>query len=250
MTCAIMQPTYIPWAGFFNLISRSDVFVFLDNVQLSKQSWQVRNSILLHGKQCWLTVPTRRLKLSQKIMDVELHDKTNWKRKHLASLEHSYGKKPHGKEILDLIKHAFSLPVTNLADLNILIIETISKRLGLSAEFVRASKLNIDGPRSDKLLQICSKLNCDTYISPRGAKKYIDEDGAFDNSSIKLIYQNFNPEPYQQNHSGKFISHLSIVDIIANLGFEETRKYILNDKQPALISEISKKIYSKDDQAM
>ncbi|MFT5319601.1 MAG: hypothetical protein ACI8RA_002882 [Chlamydiales bacterium] len=176
-------------------------------------------------------------------MDVELHNKTNWKRKHLASLEHSYRKKPHGKEILDLIKQAFSLPVTNLADQNILIIEAVSKRLGLSAEFVRASELNIGGPRSEKLLQICSQLSCNTYISPRGAKKYIDEDGAFENSSIKLIYQSFEPEPYQQYHSGEFISHLSIVDVIANLGFEETKNYIIKGKQSTLASDPSEQFF-------
>jgi hypothetical protein len=235
MTCAIMQPTFIPWAGYFNLIAQSSVFIFLDNVQLSKQSWQVRNNILLHGRQCWLTLPTRRLTLSQKIMDVELHNKSSWKRKQLTTLEHSYSKKPHGKAVLRLMKHIFSKPLTNLADQNILIIKSFSKKLGLSPKFVRASEISIDGQRSEKLLQMCSYFNCKTYISPQGAKKYIDEDGVFENSPIKLVYQDYYPTPYDQGNSGSFVSHLSIVDVVANIGFEETKKYIHQGEASLLV---------------
>ena len=33
---AIMQPTYLPWAGYFGLMMASDIFIFLDNVQFEK----------------------------------------------------------------------------------------------------------------------------------------------------------------------------------------------------------------------
>ena len=60
MRCAIMQPTYLPWAGYFNLISQVDRFVFLDDVQFEKQSWQTRNRILLQGEECLISVPVRK----------------------------------------------------------------------------------------------------------------------------------------------------------------------------------------------
>ena len=59
-TCVIMQPSYLPWIGYFDLIQRSNVFVFLNDVQFSKQSWQVKNKINSQGKELVLTVPVKK----------------------------------------------------------------------------------------------------------------------------------------------------------------------------------------------
>ena len=64
MRCVIMQPTYMPWAGYLHLIDQADVFVFLDDVQFEKQSWQNRNRVLVRGAPHWLTVPVLRQHLS------------------------------------------------------------------------------------------------------------------------------------------------------------------------------------------
>ena len=81
--CSIMQPTYLPWAGYFNLISSSDFFVFLDDVQFSKQSWQNRNRILIGDKMHWLTVPVLRENLKDKIYKIKIDDTRNWRKKHI-----------------------------------------------------------------------------------------------------------------------------------------------------------------------
>ena len=57
MKIAIAQPTYLPWLGYFDLIDQVDAFVFLDNVQFEKQSWQQRNRIKTPTGLQWLTVP-------------------------------------------------------------------------------------------------------------------------------------------------------------------------------------------------
>ena len=79
-----MQPTYIPWAGYFDLINRSDVFVFLNNVQFSKQSWQVKNKILSNGNELKLTVPIKKARLSTNIDQIIIDD--SHLEKHLKSI--------------------------------------------------------------------------------------------------------------------------------------------------------------------
>ena len=57
-TIAIHQPNYLPWLGYFYKIANSDVFVFLDDVQFSKNSYT--NRVQVFGKDekmRWLTVP-------------------------------------------------------------------------------------------------------------------------------------------------------------------------------------------------
>ena len=79
-TCVIMQPTYLPWIGYFDLIQRSNVFVFLNDVQFSKQSWQVKNKINSQGKELILTVPVKKTKLATNIDQIIIDQSKPWKK--------------------------------------------------------------------------------------------------------------------------------------------------------------------------
>src|SRR5262249_46450489 len=52
MRCAIMQPTYMPWAGYLSLMDAVDLFVYLDDAQYERATWQNRNRVLVDGKVC------------------------------------------------------------------------------------------------------------------------------------------------------------------------------------------------------
>jgi len=230
MKCAIMQPTYLPWAGYFNLIAQVDVFVFLDDVQHERQSWQSRNRILLNNQPYWISLPVKRLTHSQIINTIELDDMRNWRRKHLQLLEQTYSKHPYRREILNDIQCLSDKSINYLADLNIHLVRKFSDSLGLTTSFLRASDLNIGGKRSEHLYKICDYLNCDTYLSPLGSKEYLQEDRVFDNSAIKLLFQEYEPLPYPQLKCPNFISHLSIIDVIANNGWHKTLEYVQTGK--------------------
>ena len=104
MKCVVMQPTYLPWSGYFNLISQAKVFVFLDDVQYEKCSWQNRNRILLNGKDHWITASALKESLSQHISTIRTDDKHNWRKKNYKLLQATYGQHPYGKEVLDILK--------------------------------------------------------------------------------------------------------------------------------------------------
>ncbi|MFO0128421.1 MAG: WbqC family protein [Pseudanabaena sp.] len=225
-----MQPTYLPWAGYFNLISQADIFVFLDDVQYERRSWQSRNRILLNNKPYFLTVPVHSLTQSQIINTIKLDDSQNWRAKHFKTVEHTYSKHPYQKEILIILQCLFDKSVQNLSELNIVLIQTLSGYLGLSKKFLRASDLNIDGKRSEHIFKICEYLNCNEYLSPIGSKEYLQEDKVFEQSKIKLSFQKYEPATYPQLKCPNFISHLSIIDVVANIGWQGTLEYIKNGK--------------------
>lgn len=227
--CAIMQPTYLPWAGYFNLIARADVFIFLDDVQFStgdKTSWQNRNRIILQGKAYTLTVPAMRSHLGQSLMEIQVDDKQNWRKKHLQTLRQVYSKHPYGSEMLSIVEPVLLSTKTILPELTIDLILGFCKILGLAPEFHRSSSLAIKGERTERLVNFCKFFECQEYFSPAGSREYIAEDGNFNESNISLRFQEFIPDPYSQKGVTEFVSHLSIVDILASLGPDETSRYV------------------------
>jgi hypothetical protein len=228
MRCVIMQPTYMPWAGYLNLLAQSDVFVFLDDVQFEKQSWQNRNRVLVNRAPHWLTVPVLRQHLSDKIHTIDVDDAQLWRRKHVELLRTSYARHPFCSEMLDLASGILDTRVRRLCELNMAVIRHMASALGLERRFVRSSTLGIEGPRSQRLVDICRHFDCDQYLSPNGASQYLSDDGAFERSEVQLEFQQFDAKEYRQKGPPAFVSHLSILDVVANLGLQGARQYIQN----------------------
>ncbi|GEM_PF-342076 len=224
--CAIMQPTFLPWAGYFNLIQQADVFVFLDDVQFDRRSWQSRNRVFIGDKPGWLTCPTIKAPRETLIKDIQISDLDDWRSKHIKTLSLNYSKTPFVHQISPIINAAYKNDNHQLADMNIYIIKQICKLLGIKTKLIRASHLRVEGKRSEKLMNICLALGATDYLSPEGSRQYLKEDQIFDAGEVKLHFQQFHPKPYQQNHTAKFVSHLSIIDVIANIGIARTMSYI------------------------
>src|SRR5690242_14000816 len=127
MKIAISQPTYLPWLGYFDLIDQVDLFVFLDNVQFEKQSWQQRNRIKTPTGLQWLTVPVAfRGKFGQLIKEVEIRD-PEFCKNHLRAIELNYRRTPFFDSYFPELKEHFASITSRslLADLNIRLIEWI-----------------------------------------------------------------------------------------------------------------------------
>ncbi|MGD9592050.1 MAG: WbqC family protein [Candidatus Berkiella sp.] len=230
MKCAIMQPTYLPWAGYFYLISQVDYFVFLDDAQFQKGTWHNRNRVLINGIPSWITVPVIREYLGQKINLSVIDDSKSWRKQHVNTIKQNYSQHPYFdclNPILEIIEDN-SLKI--LSDLNVKIIYYVCKILELESNFKVSSEMSIGGHRSNRIKSICDYLNCEEYLSPAGAKDYLEEDKFEDFSSIKLILSNFCSNPYLQRKTNEFHEYLSIIDVLANLGPHKTREYIMSIK--------------------
>ncbi len=227
-TCVIMQPTYLPWSGYFNLMAHSDAFVFLDDVQFSRRSWQTRNRILLNGNEVMLTVPVLSSERDQtRIRDVRLAS-GSWLRKHRASLTQAYSNAAYGRELLAIIGAAYETDesVTHLSTFNQKLIVLLARALAIDTPLLNASDLACSGHRSEHLLNICLALGCDEYLSPVGSADYLTEDDFSSNGRVSLRFQSYVPAPYPQPKTKTFISHLSVIDVIAHHGLEFASQYV------------------------
>ena len=90
MKCAIMQPHYFPWAGYFNLISKVNKFVFLDDVQFSKNSWQSRNQIIINDQKKWIMIPLKKSPLNTNIKDKLIDYSKKWQSKIFKTIIQNY----------------------------------------------------------------------------------------------------------------------------------------------------------------
>lgn len=221
-----MQPTFLPWAGFFNLMSQADIFISLDDVQLEKQSWQTRNKLIISGRPEWISLPIKHTHLGQKIIETSTSEEHIWLRKTINKFHHSYSKHPHYGEAIEIFKLLEECVSTNLSNINETILLYIAEKLKAKPIFYRSSDLKIEGKRSERLVNLCEYFNAKEYLSPIGSTEYLSEDAFTQKTTTKLRFQNFSPSKYKQHGSLEFISHLSIVDVVANLGWSDARKYI------------------------
>lgn len=221
-----MQPTYLPWAGYLNLMLQVDCFIYLDDAQFERSSWHNRNRILLNGVPSWLTVPVLRGHLGASIQEVIVDDSAPWRRKHLTLLSNAYARHENVREMLEATKSLSTTSITHLANLNISLLEVLRNKLGIDTPTVRSSSLGVVGARTQRLIDILAKLGATDYVTPPGALQYLQEDRFVDSCPVRLWVHDFQPTEYPQRNVPAFISHLSILDAVANLGWDGTKNYI------------------------
>lgn len=225
MKAVIEQPTYLSWAGYYGMMDISDVFVFYDDVQFSKQSWQQRNKIkATNGNWMWLSVPVLQ-NFGQKINEVRINNAIDWRRKHWESIYQSYHKAPHFKQFQDDIEGIYQGEWECLADWNTNIILKVSSVIGIKMpKLVKSSELKgLAGSKTDRLLQVLDRIGADEYITSYGTKAYI-EPQKFKDRNIKLYWYEYKPLVYRQT-SGEFFPYISALDLLFNTG-DEALRYI------------------------
>lgn len=226
MKCAIMQPHFFPWSGYFNLISKVDKFVFLDDAQYSKNSWQNRNYIIDHREKILINIPVIKSSLDTKIKN-KVIDKPNKSKSRISKIIfQSYSKHKYYDDLCELMKYFLTLESKYLSECNINMIKFISSKLKIQTQFLCSSDLNLPQTRTHKLIKILEKLNAKEYLSPIGAKGYLTEDGFETLTDIKLCFHEFSGTNYSQMNQNEFIKNLSILDVVANLGWQNTEIYI------------------------
>lgn len=226
---AIMQPTYLPWSGYFGLMQAVDVFVLLDSVQFARRSWQQRNQIkTAHGAQ-WLSVPVlSKGKRDQLICEVEVDKSSGFSATHRKSIEMSYSKAPFFRKYADGLLPLLDNPGSRLADLAIDLILHIKAQLGIETRVLRSSELDGSGAKADLLASLCRQLGATSYLSPPGSKEYLDESEAFKKIGVPVHYYGFNHPEYPQPF-GEFLPYMSVIDMLFNCG----------ERSPALIKSAS-----------
>ncbi|NTV29132.1 MAG: WbqC family protein [Candidatus Omnitrophica bacterium] len=221
MLCAIHQPQYLPWLGYFEKMARADVFVLLDNVQFKKNEWQNRNRIRTSQGWQWLTVPVRH-GLGQRISEVRLNAAVDWRAQHRKAVELNYRKAPFFGQYWPRLSALYDLEWDSLGELNIAVVRLLAELLGVSTRLVTSSELPVTSGKTQRLVDICRALDCDAYLAGAGCEKYMDF-GLFSSSGIQLEVQAYRHPVYPQQwgRAGEgFVPYLSVLDLLLNCGPE------------------------------
>ena len=219
MRVAIIQSSYIPWKGYFDIIRSVDTFIFLDDVQYTIRDWRSRNRIKTRQGLKWLSVPvgndTRRL-----IHEVAIPD-DSWQEKHWQALVHSYSKAPYFARYAELLEEFYRGRIwTSLSEMNQWFTRTIAHNcLGITTRFRDSRELHPEGRKLDRLLDLIRKCGATCYLSGPSARDYID-DVRFSEAGIQLEYMDYSGYPtYPQLH-GPFEHAVTILDLLFHVGPE------------------------------
>jgi hypothetical protein len=225
---SIHQPSYFPWLGLLDKINKSDEFILLDIVQLNDSAFQSRNIFLDNkGKIHYLVIPIQKKGYQQKmIKDLKIAD-NRWQKKHNGFFIANYKKHPFFDEIYPEIKFIFEKKYNFLLDVLIDSMNVCNKLFNINTKVIFASELNIDKnlKKDDLIIEILRKVKASEYLSGIGAKVYQDEK-KFKKNGILLKYQNFIHPVYPQKNSINFISGLSSLDVLFNLGCKNSEKLL------------------------
>jgi hypothetical protein len=218
-TAVVLQPSYLPWRGYFDLVDRADVFVFYDDVQYDKHGWRNRNRVKTANGPAWITVPVHArgaVEGGTPICEIRVDHRRDWVRAHLETLRHAYGRQPFYGRYAPLIASILERRHARLADLTIDLTVAIAGELGSATRFVRSSDLSLSGRKNDRLLDVLAHVGATRYVSGPSAQSYIDEE-RFEQSGVALEYAAYDYPEYAQPHP-PFERAVSIVDALFALG--------------------------------
>lgn len=210
---------------FFAKVLACDKFILVDHVQFVKKEWQNRNKIKTESGAKWLTVPVLvKGKYEQRINEVEINNQENWQREHWGAIKFNYSNAPYFEEYRNFFEGIYKKEWNKLFDLNREIIEFILNELGIKKEIAISSSLGLSGKSTDLLIEMCKKMNGDTYLSGQQAKDYVDLE-KFKKNNLKHVFMKFNYPTYEQQFDN-FLPNLSIIDALFNIGSDESRKLL------------------------
>ncbi|MDD5131804.1 MAG: WbqC family protein [bacterium] len=226
--CAIHQPNFFPWLGYFNKIKRCDKFIILDDVQFPKtgSTWLNHVAINIQGQKKWITAPVVRKHGVWSVQETCFLE-TAWRANIKKTLQMNYAKAGHFSEIRDFIFTLIDFPSNKLLEYNLNALFKIGEllQLGFRNKIEMASSFNANSTATQRLVDIVKASGCAIYLSGGGAGSY-QEDDKFASAGIKLVYQDYQPQPYQQVNADNFISGLSMIDVLMNCGIESTSKLL------------------------
>lgn len=219
-SAAIMQPTFLPWIGYFGLMASVDLFVFLDDVQFDKRSWQQRNRIKTANGIVWLTVPVlTRGRREQKICEAEIQPDAKFPDAMWRTIEMNFAKAPYASRYLPPLHDIILAHTTRIGALNIALIEWMAGEFGITTPTARASQTPVASAKADRLVDLCQAHGVTDYLSPPGSRAYLEDSDAFATAGIALEYFAYEHPEYTQLH-GPFEPYMSALDLLVNAGPE------------------------------
>jgi len=212
MKVAIMQPYFLPYIGYWQLMAAVDVFVVYDNIKYTKKGWINRNRFLKNGTDAIFSLPLKKDSDHLNIVDRELAVDFS-PDKLLNQFCGAYARAPNFKDTISLMERILRFEERNLFRYIYHSILCIHEHLGMGTRVVVSSHVPIDHDlkAQDKVLTLCTALGADTYINPIGGVDLYSKE-EFSGRGVKLQFLKSRPCIYPQWKD--FVPWLSIIDVL------------------------------------
>jgi hypothetical protein len=235
MKGVILQPTYLPWLGYFEMIAAADIFVIYDHVQFVKKSWHHRNRIKGPNGEILLSVPTKKAPLHTALCNIDLASEYEASlTSHWTTISHAYKKAPYFSRYSQELQALYFKKYASLTDLTVTFIHFFCEHLGVSTKFITSSSFALDTSlvnSTGKVVELCQKVGIKNLYDANGALKIIDTK-IFNSNGIGIEFQQYEHPIYSQQF-GKFIPYMSVLDLLLNEG-ENSANVMRAGRRPPL----------------
>lgn len=215
MKVAIIQSSYIPWRGYFDIIDDVDLFIFYDDVQYSRGSWRNRNRIKTDRGLAWITVGVN-YSFPQRICDTQVNYLTDWHVQHSKLLYKWYNTAPYFSLYYDEIVSLLNTRFATISQLNKWFCAWAMGKLRIDTPVRCSTEFRCEGQRTERLISLLKQVSATSYVSGPTAKGYIDP-AMFRCNDIGLEYKAYDYPEYLQLYDG-FEGAVSVLDLLFNVG--------------------------------
>ena len=213
---AIVQSSYIPWKGYFDLIRAVDEFILLDDVQFTRRDWRSRNQIKTQHGLTWLTIPVRSKGLYLQRIEDTCVSEGDWAEKHWATLRANYARAPHFRRYADAFERVYTelAHQARLSAINHRLITTVCGMLGITTPITWSTDYGAPEGKNERLVELCRKAGATEYLSGPNARGYIDE-RVFGEAGVAVRFADYSGYPeYPQQPFPPFEHHVSALDLL------------------------------------
>lgn len=235
-----MQPTFLPWLGYFDIIDQCDTFVFLDNFQLSRRSFHTRNRMSWPtNSEMWLTLPVRNRgpRELEMINSAEPVDVARTVDRISGQVRSRFRRSSARDDVIELIRQALGRSGASLADINIEIISRIAEGLGIATSLLRSSELETGQVgqlrRWSRLREILVRSHWGSYLCASGARQYMEEERITEEDRARIRFHEYVCVAYEQPRMSEFHSHMSVLDTVASIGWSGTIDVLREGRRPS-----------------
>ncbi len=226
MNCVILQPSYIPWRGYFHQIQKADLFIFYDDVTFGGAGWRNRNRVKTADGQKWLTIPVTVPPPGQlhktPISEVQICNDRQWRTAHWKTLQQSYSKAPHFSRYAPHLETFYQTSHSQFSESVITLTQIMAKELAISGtRFAKSSDIGSVGAKSDRLIHVLKSVGASHYITGPAARNYLDQ-SLFDAAGITVEYMVYDYPEYEQLYP-PYDPAVSILDLLFMKGPEAPR---------------------------
>jgi WbqC-like protein len=214
MKTAVMQPYFLPYIGYFQLIHAVDQFVVLDDANYINRGWINRNRMLFNNKPHLFTLPLAGASQNRLINEIDCITDHKKIHKQLDTILNAYRKAPCFKDVFGLFEEIFLFPEKNLCQFILNSLYKIADYLEINTTFNISSLMEKNNhlKAQEKILDICRITGTDQYINPIGGMDLYHQE-TFEKCGIQLSFLKTADIVYHQ-FGDCFISNLSIMDVL------------------------------------